>query len=568
MAEGAISFASVVRTGEDPFDLEGDLLDGQFRVVKIVGEGELSVVYSGVHEGVAAPIAIKCLNLPETLDPSLVAPISSSFREGARLHYRLAQGHLHIVQTLACGETIAPRTGQSVPYLVREWLGGRSLAADLAQRARAKQTRSAAEAIALLDSAADAVAYAHGEKVVHGSLSPKNLFVAKVRGEQIVKVLDFGLARQMRLATPGLSLLWPSYAAPEQLQRSVGPTSAATDVFAFATILLETLSGRPRVAPNAHVSEVLRIVTARERIVRTPGVDIPRTLAAVLERAFSPSPDARHPDMRAFWADVKDAAVSGTFAVRPSRKPTPPPVPRAPPPIRVVERKLVSEAKVIVAQPAVVVAEAPPPPPPRLSVAPSPAPAPEPVADVPRVSFTTMSISRGRVVAAALGAVSAIALLGGLLVRTASSEPTPGPRARRLAAHVPTALAAADVKNALRPPPPPAAPEPEPVATLDEMVAAAALAPRPWDPALMTRALDLIAKDLVQCTAPAAPHGPGSVSLQVHPGGWILWVQIGPPYAGTASGTCMANRFRATRLPPFVAATPRPVYYTFNTIPY
>src|SRR5215470_11460034 len=101
----------------DPFDLVGDVLDGQFRVDEFAGEGDLSVVYKGYHRGVEATVAIKCLNLPSTLDPALVEPFVRSFREGSKLHYRLARDNLNIAQSLSSGTTRAPRTGQLLPYL-------------------------------------------------------------------------------------------------------------------------------------------------------------------------------------------------------------------------------------------------------------------------------------------------------------------------------------------------------------------------------------------------------------------------------------------------------------------
>ena len=86
---GRIIAVGLEMTGEDPFDLVGDVLDGQFRVDAFAGEGDLSVVYKGHHLGIDAPVAIKCLNLPATLDPALVRPLVESFREASRVHYRL-----------------------------------------------------------------------------------------------------------------------------------------------------------------------------------------------------------------------------------------------------------------------------------------------------------------------------------------------------------------------------------------------------------------------------------------------------------------------------------------------
>src|SRR5215472_6351508 len=107
--------------GQDPFDLVGDVIDGIFRVDAYAGEGDLSVVYKGHREGANTPVAIKCLNLPATLDLALVKPLVESFREGSRLHYQLGRGSPHIAQGIANGTTIAPRTGDSIAYPVREW---------------------------------------------------------------------------------------------------------------------------------------------------------------------------------------------------------------------------------------------------------------------------------------------------------------------------------------------------------------------------------------------------------------------------------------------------------------
>ena len=117
-----------------------------------------------MHLGADAPVAIKCLDLPTTLDGALVRPLVESFREASRLHDQLARGNLNIAQSFASGSTLAPATGMIVPYLVREWFEGESLAADLARRrADGQKGRSIDEAVALLEPAVDAVAYAHAQ---------------------------------------------------------------------------------------------------------------------------------------------------------------------------------------------------------------------------------------------------------------------------------------------------------------------------------------------------------------------------------------------------------------------
>ena len=85
----------------DPFGLIGRVIDGTFRVDALVGDGDLSVVYRGFHLAIQTPVAIKCLHLPDTLDPELTRPVVAAFEDAGRLQFQLAQGNLHIAQTLA-----------------------------------------------------------------------------------------------------------------------------------------------------------------------------------------------------------------------------------------------------------------------------------------------------------------------------------------------------------------------------------------------------------------------------------------------------------------------------------
>jgi eukaryotic-like serine/threonine-protein kinase len=607
-----LSFASAASPGEDPFDLAGDLLDGQFRVEEVIGEGELSVVYRGLHEGVNAPIAIKCLNLPLTLEPKLVSPISESFREGARLHYQLAQGHLHIVQSLAYGETLAPRTGQVIPYLVREWLEGRSLSADFAERARAKsRPRTPVEAVELLESAADALAYAHAEGVAHHSLSPRNLFLAKARGKrgrEVLKVLDFGMARSVHahalgstspLEAPhlGLRLLFSSYAAPEQLDRRIGEPCAATDVFAFALVLFEAVTGRPYFPQSSHPSEVLRLAGAREALSsRVHGASLPGDLEAVLARALAPKPSERHADLRALWDDVKGAvrrpsSVSPSTSSSPRRPdgsrptiPVPVPVVRppgksllalAPPPPADEARESETEPaprpsphpRAAAAPPAVPISSvfpvardvtlpAPrraPGPEPASAAAAAPLPAPSPAVLPRRVPAPsrTGSLHGPRGMAVQLGAAAAlvvVVVLGVVLGAAAASRDPSSPsagaapalRTPRAAGHVTSSLVRSEARS---------------------------IAPRPFDRAETRAALDATAADLESCAKKRGPRGPGSIRAYIHPNGKIVRLQIGPPYAGTETGRCIRERFVATPLPPFTGPL-QAFNYVFLTIPW
>ncbi|HEY6462368.1 MAG TPA: hypothetical protein VIY73_19505, partial [Polyangiaceae bacterium] len=345
----------------DPFDLVGDVLDGQFRVEAVAGEGDLSVVYRGHHIGVDATVAIKCLDLPTTLDGALVRPLVESFREASRLHYRLARGNLNIAQSIASGSTLAPATGMIVPYLVREWFDGESLGSELTRRRdEGKKGRGIDEVVALLDPAIDAVAYAHRQGALHLSLNPSNLFLADRDAKRSLKVLDFGVSRAMNdiaqelppdsRPPAGLRVLFPAYAAPEQLDATVGKTGAWTDVYALALLFMELLSDR--VVMSGHETGVLverALDEHRRPTPRAHELELPRNLDLVLTRAVARAPERRQKTANDFWNDVKTSLRGGTsrgfspskFPQRPAplaAEPTPPPasVAGAVPPRRIL----------------------------------------------------------------------------------------------------------------------------------------------------------------------------------------------------------------------------------------
>src|SRR5262249_791526 len=117
---------------DDPFGLVGTILDGQYRVDRVVGEGGFGVVYRGYHLTFEQPVAIKALKVPE-LDLQTQNKALAKFREEARLLYVLSQASLNVVRSIGFGAVTTPR-GVWAPFAVLEWLEGKSLAQDLDER--------------------------------------------------------------------------------------------------------------------------------------------------------------------------------------------------------------------------------------------------------------------------------------------------------------------------------------------------------------------------------------------------------------------------------------------------
>jgi serine/threonine-protein kinase len=258
------------------------------------------------------------------------------FRDESRILYKLSQGNLHIVRSIASGTTVAPRTSSLIPYTVLEWLEGRSLAEELdLRRAAGMRGRTLDEVMLLLDSAAMAVAYAHEAGVVHRDLNPGNIFLTQTREGVKAKVLDFGLTKVVsdhhlelgpRAVTFGkIRIFSPAYAAPEQFDDRVGKIAPWTDVYTFAIVLLETLCDDPPVSGEDLGVIVGKTLDPNNR--PTPralglGPDrIPDAAEAVFARALALDPRERFRDLGEMWGTLKAAL----------RKPDPPKRAKPPP---------------------------------------------------------------------------------------------------------------------------------------------------------------------------------------------------------------------------------------------
>jgi serine/threonine protein kinase len=607
----------------DPFDLVGDVLDGQFRVESFAGEGDLSVVYKGHHIGVDAPVAIKCLNLPATLDPALARPLVEGFKEASRLHYRLARGNLNIAQSIASGSTLAPRTGTVVPYLVREWFEGESLASELARRRQeGRAGRTIDEAFALLASAFDGLAFAHGEGHVHLSINPSNLFLAK-RGNSIsLKVLDFGVARAMNdlvsglpqaaRAGDGLRLLFPAYAAPEQFDWGAGDLGAWTDVYALALVAMEVLSDRIVMFEQETGAVVARALDPRRRPTpESHGLKLQRELDMALARAVERAPERRQKNAAELWHDIKNASRTETLRPTFSRSFSSPPQVMQPPPAALLQPPPQRpRARTLVG-----VGHAPPPMVagavgPRLRVPSTPSVETRPLSFDPRLPLPSPDgSSDGQGAAEGVAAAVTAAPNGPLTTGSptpaeppvAAPPPERGPFAENppvqhrgpptlvfaaaggaliwlillVAAGAPLIAlsgrsdepASASSGHAVPAPPPPAtSAAPEPVAGSAPEPPSAPAPSGHFSVSAARRALDVTARDVSKCRR-NKKWGVAFATVTFAGDGSVDHVAVGSPLTGTETGTCVADALGAARIEPFGDRPAGVIVYRFYVPP-
>ena len=162
----------------------GEVLDGKYRIEKLLGQGGMGAVYLAVHLGTERPVALKVI-APEFMRND---QFIERFKREARAAGRLR--HPNVVDVTDFG--FAQRGAERVAYLVMEYLDGCTLADVLAEEKRLPLDW----VVDILEQVCSAVDEAHQQGIVHRDLKPDNIWLEpNRRGGYTIKVLDFGVAK-------------------------------------------------------------------------------------------------------------------------------------------------------------------------------------------------------------------------------------------------------------------------------------------------------------------------------------------------------------------------------------
>jgi formylglycine-generating enzyme required for sulfatase activity/serine/threonine protein kinase len=306
----------------DALGLVGRTISEKYNVERVVGEGGFAIVYRAEHTLWKRPVALKVFNALSDLTPELREQLTQDFiREGALLA-ELSEKTASICQARDVG-VLTTGAGNSVPYMVLEWLEGETLE-DAMQREQSarERLRSLHETISLLEPIAGALALAHARGIAHRDIKPANIFLlGGARDESCpVKLLDFGIAKVVQTIqksggaftqTGGtVRSFTPAYAAPEQFSRSHGATGPWTDVFALALVAVELLTGKPPLDGESFVQ--LGFAAADPKVRPTPrqrGAETSDAVEQVFLRALAVERADRYASADAFWRDLRAAAA-------------------------------------------------------------------------------------------------------------------------------------------------------------------------------------------------------------------------------------------------------------------
>jgi tetratricopeptide (TPR) repeat protein len=315
-----------------------------------IGKGGMGSVYYGLHPRLEVEVAVK------VLPPDLAAQhpdLVQRFQREARMAARIKSPHLVSVLDV--------NAEAGLNYLVMEYVHGRSAGECLKQALGAgRKGLDEATALDICIAAAEGLAAAHAQDIIHRDIKPDNILVPQREGRpellyKQAKLADLGLARPEQqdaaLTVAQTSMGTPGFMAPEQ-GADAHSAGRPADVFGLGATLFALLAGRAPFIGAQSVKVMLDTMKLPHPPIRTlrPAVSIPT--ATLIDKCLAKDPAHRPPDAAALLAELRacraaldqaqtvvtfasgGADVSPAFGPPPSAATQPTVLARAPAPVR------------------------------------------------------------------------------------------------------------------------------------------------------------------------------------------------------------------------------------------
>ncbi len=267
-----------------------------YRVIERLGGGGMGEVFLAEDTRLGRQVALKFLTSADAHDPEARSRLVREARAASVLRsphvavtYDLVEhgSDLFIAMEYVEGELLSDRVGRGILPVP--------------------------EALEIAMQVADALDEAHGHGIVHRDIKSANVMLTR---RQLVKVLDFGLAKFLRpsaldeaatigVTMPGMVLGTLHYMAPEQLRG--GDIDHRADLFAVGAVLYEMLAGRPPFQADTMADTAHRILTQEPDALARFNYAVPADVEAVVRKALAKDPEFRYQSARELYVDLHHA---------------------------------------------------------------------------------------------------------------------------------------------------------------------------------------------------------------------------------------------------------------------
>jgi serine/threonine protein kinase len=306
--DGAQSPSSEQEVG-DP--LRRRVLNDRFTLLEQIGSGGMGKVYRAIQSPLERVVAVKIL------DPNYSNGQDPGFRQRFFLEASLTSKlrHPNTITVIDYGQT-----PDGIFFIAMEYLEGQPLSKLLARSGRLHWTR----ALQIAQQIGRSLREAHKIGIVHRDLKPANVMLLTEEGEDIVKVLDFGLVKSFvregdgsksEVTNGGMFLGSPQYMAPEQARNLSDPRS---DVYALGVVLYQMLAGRPPFLAKDSIDVIFKHMNEPPPPLRSicPEIELPREIEALVMKCLEKQPSWRFQSMEdVLEAMRKGAAAAGMAAI-------------------------------------------------------------------------------------------------------------------------------------------------------------------------------------------------------------------------------------------------------------